>query len=87
MFLYELEEIKPAETVEEMRAEIYRLQNYDPLVRSVLHQSLHKGRNTEDTYTVLAYEALKARRAVSKSYFDLVALTPALRIIIPNTPE
>jgi hypothetical protein len=49
-----LEHLKDAETPDEMRAAIYRLQHYDPIVRAVMVSANYRGASAEDRYTVLA---------------------------------
>ena len=56
-----IEQVKDASTPEEMRAEIFRLSHYDPLVRSVRDAANYSGRSAEDHYTLLAYHALRER--------------------------
>jgi hypothetical protein len=56
-----IEQVRPAETPGEMRAEIIRMQLHDALVRKVMEMAKYSGMNSEDMYTVLAYHALRAK--------------------------
>jgi hypothetical protein len=47
------EPVAPAETTEEMRAEITRQMAYDPLVRAVMYSADRRGLSGDDRYTVL----------------------------------
>ena len=78
-----LEQVKDAETPEEMRAELYRLQYYDPLVRAVMDSADYRGASAEDRYTVLAYNALKQLAEIKRHVLDDAMLRPAPRMIVP----
>lgn len=65
-----IEQVKDAETPEEMRAEIFRLQHYDPLVRNVANMANYSGMSAEDRYTVLAYNALKQLNYIKSLTLD-----------------
>ena len=58
----EIEQVKHAETPEEMRAEINRMAMHDALTRQVLDMANLRGMSGEDRYTMLAYAALKAKQ-------------------------
>lgn len=58
----EIEQVKDAETPEEMRAEIRRMAMYDPLTSHVMRMSNMQVFSDEDRYTILAYFLLKSRQ-------------------------
>jgi len=70
------EEDRPAVTPEEMRAEIFRLERYEPLVRNVMEMANYKGLSSEDRYTILAYLALQQRHEYQKRCFEFSKFTP-----------
>lgn len=75
-----LEQVKDATTPDEMRAEIFRLQHYDPLVRRVTDMAIHTGMNAEDRYTVLAYHALRSKNEAQATALNLARCNPMPRI-------
>lgn len=68
------EQIKDADTVEEMRVEIFRLRQYDPLVRNVMDRADYTGLSGEDRYTILAYYALKELNHTKKLFLEQAEL-------------
>jgi len=80
-----IEQVKDAKTPEEMRAEIFRLQRYDPLVRAVIDSSQYRGASAEDTYTVLAYNAMKQLAEIKQHVFDDAIMRPPQPVfVMPN---
>ncbi len=79
------EQVKDAVTPDEMRAEIFRLQHYDPLVRAVMDYADYRGASAEDRYTVLAYNALKQLNEIKRHVLDDAMLRPTRRVI--ETPN
>lgn len=71
-----IEQVKDAATPEQMRAEIFRLQHYDHLVKSVMDTANYNGMSAEDRYTMLAYHALKQRNDAQARVLGFVNLTP-----------
>lgn len=55
------EDVKDAETPEGMRRRIMQYSREDPMVRQVLDMARYHGMSGEDTYTVLAFNALRDR--------------------------
>ena len=55
------EETKDADTPEGMRRRIQQYAREDPLVRQVLDMARYQGLSGEDTYTILAFAALRDR--------------------------
>jgi len=86
-----LEQVKDAETPEEMRAELYRLQHYDPLVRAVMDSANYRGASAGDRYTVLAYNALKQlaeiKRHVLSDYKRVPTSAEVWAVIRARHPE
>lgn len=66
------EQVKPASTVDEMRAELFRLEHYDPLVRSVMDMANYKGLKGEDRYAILAYHAVKSLNELKGQHIKLI---------------
>ena len=58
----EIEQVKNADTPNEMRAAINRLARDDALTGYVMHMADLHGMSGEDRYTMLAYHALKQRQ-------------------------
>jgi hypothetical protein len=79
-----LEQVKDAETPEEMRAEIYRLQHYDSLVRAVMDSANYRGASAEDRYTVLAYNALKQLAEIKRHVLNDAMLLPLPHVLVPD---
>lgn len=79
------EQVKNAETPEEMRAEIYRLQHYDPMVRAVMDSANYRVASAEDRYTVLAYNALKQLADIKRHVLNDALMRPAPHVLVtPN---
>ena len=68
-----IEQVKDAKTPDEMRAEIFRLTYYSPMVRAVMDSAKYRGASAEDTYSVLAYNALKQLAELKQHVFDAEA--------------
>jgi hypothetical protein len=66
------EQVKDAGTPAEMRAEIFRLQHYDPLVRKVMDNANYNGISSEDKYMFLAYHALRERAVLQSHLLEYV---------------
>ena len=81
------EQVKDAKTPEEMRAELYRLKHYDPLVRAVMDFADYRGVSAEDRYTVLAYNALKQLAEIKRQVLDDAILRQPPRMIVPSNAE
>ena len=75
-----IEEMKPAETAEEMRVEMMRICRHDPMVYHLMRMCDEKGFSGEDRYTIIAYQALRELASLKKTYYDVVMSRPA------NTP-
>jgi hypothetical protein len=71
-----IEQVKDANTAEEMRAEIFRLQYYDHLVKSVMDTANYSGMSAEDRYTMLAYHALKQKNDAQARVLEFACITP-----------
>ena len=84
----ETEQVKKAETPEEMRAELFRLRHYDGLVRRVMDMADYGGLSAEDKYTILAYYALAERVQYQNLVLDRAKLDPMLPMILtPNASQ
>ena len=73
-----IEQLKDAQTPEEMRAEIHRLsrERSSVIVRSVMDCADFNGLSSEDRYTMLAYHALRDLAHCQKLAHELIAVTP-----------
>lgn len=78
-----IEQVKDATTPEEMRAEIFRLQYYDALVRAVMDSANYTGMGAEDRYTVLAYHALRAKNKSQALVYECVRTSVMPQILVP----
>ena len=56
--MIELERAKEANTIDEMRAELFRLKHYNPMVRNTFDAADFSGMSAEDRYAALAYHAV-----------------------------
>lgn len=72
--MMDVEQVRKAETAEEMRAEIFRLMRFDPMVRRVIDMADYRGMSAEDKYTMIAYYALSERNRFQKMALDFSAL-------------
>lgn len=79
------EKVREAFTPEEMRAEIFRLRHYDPLVRAVMQGADYRGASAEDRYTTLAYAALQERAKLKRYAMECaMAVAHPPHIITPG---
>lgn len=58
----DIEQVRDANTIDEMRAELYRLRFHEPLVKSAFDFADYAGKSAEDKYAFLAYHALRDRQ-------------------------
>ena len=75
--------LKDARSLEEMRAEIFRIQQYDSMVRHVMDMANYRGMSAEDRFTVLAYYALRERALLQNTIIDAAMVRPATPIVFP----
>lgn len=75
-------EIGKASTPEEMRAEIYRLRQDDPMVRDILMSADFHGLSAEDRYTQLAYYALVEYGRLRAMLLRQLSISPATNNIL-----
>lgn len=61
-----IDQLEEATTPSEMRAAIYKISRNDSLTSLVSSVADHQGLSSEDRYTMLAYQALKARNMYMK---------------------
>ena len=80
-----IEQVKDASTPEEMRAEIFRLQYHDPIVKAVMDMANYSGMNAEDRYTILAYHALKAKNDAQSRILEFARISPSPAFIVKET--
>ena len=71
-FAVHIEEMKPVETVEEMRVEMMRIRRHDPMVYYLMCLADEKGFSGEERYVILAYNALRELAALKKTHYDVV---------------
>lgn len=84
---FHFEQVLPANTFEEMRAEIHRLRGFDTLVGSTMDLADFSGASVEDRYTALAYFALKERNAALEKMLNVAMYTPHLFIYRQDTTD
>jgi len=82
----QIEQVKVAETAEEMRAEIFRLQRHDPMVRSIMDFANYRGLSAEDRYVMLAYNALKQLAEIKLHVLEEAMRWPSTREGDGNEP-
>ena len=80
------EQVRDATTTEEMRAEIFRLQRLDPLVRSVMDAANYRGMSAEDRYTMLAYHALRQKNHMQALILEGAMMNPMPPMILIRPP-
>lgn len=75
---FKMEEVRTATTIDEMRAEIFRLSRKDALTHNAMNSASYRGLSGEDRYVLLAYHALKERAVLMDSLLRMDALTPRM---------
>lgn len=81
-----IEQVRDAATPEEMRAEIFRLRFHDPLVKAVTDAANYSGATAEDRYTILAYNALKAKNDAQSRVLEFARITPMQPLVVGEKP-
>ena len=81
----EIEQVKDASGPSEMRAELHRMRNYDPLVRSVMDSADYSGMSAEDRYTLLAYHALRGKNHAQALLLESARMNPPpMKILVDS---
>ncbi|MDP3139856.1 MAG: hypothetical protein Q8N17_26405 [Burkholderiaceae bacterium] len=80
--MFGLEQVRDANTPEEMRAEIARLRRESVIVKNTMDCADYTGLSSEDRYTMLAYHALAALARTQKVLNDYVVTMPSPRFIM-----
>lgn len=70
-----IEQVKDATTPAEMRAEIYRLRHYKPMVSMVIDMADYNGLSAEYRFTILAYHALKEKQDTRAQLLQQIQMT------------
>ena len=86
-FLSMAAELKEVTTPTEMRAEIFRFQYHDPIVRAVMDTADYKGLNAEDRYTMLAYYALMEKIKTTNRLLEFARADTRPLIMTLDTDE
>lgn len=81
------EQIKPADTPDDMRAEIYRVSYGDSMVRNVMMMSDHMGLSGEDRYVILAYNALRELNRLKQLVLDDKLMNPAPHFVFVDKEQ
>lgn len=81
--LDESPDVRQADTVEEMRAEIFRLTHANPLVAQVMRSADYLGLSGEDRYVRLAYALLRQNDQMRAALVEHVRLDLSA-IIVPK---
>ena len=84
----QIEQLREANTPEEMRAEIHRLSRdrLSVIVRATMDCADFYGMSAEDRYTMLAYQALRDLAQYQKVTLEQLALTPTPHLIVATPP-
>lgn len=72
----ELQKVREASTIEEMKSEILRLERHDPIVSKAASIARFNHLSLEDSMTVLAYHSLKARQEMESLLLDHALSNP-----------
>ncbi len=78
---FQKEPIQDANTVDEMRAEIFRLRFHDPMVRASFDVADYNGKSGEDKYAILAYHLLKQNRALLSQNLEMLSTAMPKHIV------
>lgn len=78
------EETRDAETPEGMRRRIQQYSREDPMVRQVLDMARYHGMSGEDTYTILAFYALRDRERFMDQVMEWHMLNVKPQVIVPK---
>ena len=76
-----LEDVRLASTIEEVRAEILRQYTYSPFVRSDMHFAEHQQWSDENMYAYLAYHLLKSNNELTALLLAHKRMNPAPHIV------
>lgn len=82
-----IEQLKDATSPEEMRAELFRLRHYDPLVRRVFDMADYNGMSAEDKYIALAYYAMKDRNNFLRQIVSMDMIRPKQYVVMREAPH
>lgn len=80
-----IEEVKEASTVEEMRAELFRQRQFNPVVQSVFTMADVNGLSGEDRYVHLAYLALRQGTALQNLMLDVTRREMIHHVVLPES--
>ena len=64
------EQVKAANTPDEMRVELFRLRHYSPMVGNIANACDGSGLSGEDRYTMIAYHSLKELQYLKQFVLD-----------------
>jgi len=78
------EEVERHATLDGMRKAIWEAYRDSPVIRMGLETARYNGLNGEDTYTLLAYHALRQLEDHARRHSDLLRLMPVPPIIVPR---
>lgn len=84
--MFDIEKVKDANTVEEMRAEISRLRYHDNIIHTVMDLADYKGLSAEDRFTILAYHLVKQNAELREMVIDYHMSRPMPMVIMPGRP-
>ena len=77
-------ETERAATLEGMRAEIWKAYRDSPLISACLEASRYRGLSGEDTYTLLAYHALRSLEDHYQWSMEIFNKMPVPPIMVPQ---
>jgi len=78
-----IEQLKEVTTPAEMRAEIFRLMQHDPMVCNVMRMADYNGLSGEDRYLILAYHALHELARMKQMVLDNALTRPMPPMFVP----
>ena len=78
------EQLEEAQTIDEMRAELFRLYRYDPLVCRVFDTANFNGLSGEDKYVMLSYYAMKDRAIAYQKVLEFSSTSIVTRFQQPK---
>lgn len=83
--MIELERAKKVNTIDEMRAELFRLKHYNPMVRNVFDTADYSGMSAEDRYTLLAYHSVRLNIELQAQMLQQLQVSPFVqKIVVPE---
>lgn len=80
-------DVRQADTINEMRAEIFRLSHINPLVRNAMREADYCGARPEARYIYLAYTLLRQNNQMSTALLLADRLDPSAIIVTKDAAK